>query len=335
MKRHSDIHLWGTYAKFLLREFKWPLGIFFALVFGGGLLITLFHEKSFTYGEACYTVFSMLFLEPGDQFPQRWFLQVLYYIAPVLGVFVIADSLVRFGILIFQRKSRLKEWWTMQASTYSKHIIVAGVGRVGYRIIHELHRGGNLVVGLERDPDKYLTKELQDLGVPILTGDARLKSVLHEANVKEAKAVIAATNDDLANLDIALTAREIKPDIHVVLRIFDDTLANKFASAFKMPTISTSQTAAHVFVAAATGRNVYASFQIDKTDVHMADVVVGKLAGRTIGDLESAHQVRIVCHSTRGSLSLHPKNDAALQSDDTIVVMAAEERLRKLEELNR
>jgi voltage-gated potassium channel len=56
----------------------------------------------------------------------------------------------------------------------------------------------------------------------------------------------------VANLDIGLTARELNPGIRMVLRTFDDTLAERFASTLKQPAISTSHTAVHVFVAAAT-----------------------------------------------------------------------------------
>lgn len=335
MKRRSVATLYWVYGKFLLREFKWPLGAFFGMLLGGGLMLHLFHDEPFTFGQACYLVFSMIFLQPGEKFPRQLYLQILYYAAPILGVFVIADSLVRFGILLFQRKARLKEWWVMEASTYKDHIVVAGVGRVGYRIISELRRTGESVVGIERDPDAYLTGGLQDSGVPILTGEARLKSTLNEANVKAAAAIVCATNDDLANLDIALTAREINPGIRVVLRIFDDTLAEKFASVFKMPAISTSQTAAHVFVAAATGRSVYYSFQLDRSRVQVADLRVGRIAGRSIADVEAATRVRVVCHLSGGETNLHPRADAALRADDTIVVLAEADRLGELEKLNR
>ena len=160
MKRRNIAAVYSAYGRFLIKEFRWPLGIFFGLLFFGGISIHLFHEQHFGLGEACYRVFTMMFLEPGDKFPSQGYLQIIYYVAPILGVFVIADSLVRFGILLFEKKTRLKEWWVMVASTYKNHIIVAGVGKVGYRIIRMLRQQGELVVGIEKAPDKYLTTEL-------------------------------------------------------------------------------------------------------------------------------------------------------------------------------
>jgi Trk K+ transport system NAD-binding subunit len=326
------------YAGFLLREFRGPLMLFLGLLFGGALLFHLGHEAHPSFARACYEVYTMLLIQPTSMASEHWYLQIFAYVVPIVGVLVIADSMVRLGILVFQKKSRLKEWWVMQASAYSQHIVVVGVGKVGYRIIGELTRLGEPVVGIDRESDKYLVKELQDQGVPIITGEARLRTTLIEANVARATAIICAINDDVANLDIGLTARELNPDIRVVLRIFDDTLAQRFASTLKLPAISTSQTAAHVFVAAATGRSVYTSFRLAGEEIHMADLEVGPrstLAGITLAALETAHGVRVVCCKTQGQVAMHPAPGAALAPGDTVVVVASEAKLRALEALNR
>jgi voltage-gated potassium channel len=326
------------YARFLLREFRFPLALFLILLIGGALLFHLGHEARPSFGRALYEVYTMLFLQPTSMASERWYLQVFDFVVPVIGVLVIANSMVRLGILVFQKKSRLKEWWVMQASGYSNHVVVAGVGKVGYRIVRELQRLGEPVVGIDRDQDKYLVKELQDQGVPILAGEARLRTTLVEANVAHAQAIICAINDDVANLDIGLTARELNPQIRVVLRIFDDTLAQRFASTLKLPAISTSQTAAHVFVAAATGRGVYTSFRLAGEEIHMADVELGsasRLAGATVAALESTHGVRVVCCKREGRVDLHPAGEARLAPGDTVVVVASEAKLRAFEALNR
>jgi hypothetical protein len=55
----------------------------------------------------------------------------------------------------------------------------------------------------------------------------------HVMNVKAASAIVCATDDDLANLNIALDARRFKPDIRVVIRLFDDDLVAKVRDTFK------------------------------------------------------------------------------------------------------
>lgn len=46
-----------------------------------------------------------------------------------------------------------------------------------------------------------------------------------------ARAIIIATNDDMANLEVALDARRMNPKIRVIMRLFDQRMADKFKEA--------------------------------------------------------------------------------------------------------
>ncbi|HVR83461.1 MAG TPA: TrkA C-terminal domain-containing protein [Planctomycetota bacterium] len=155
------------------------------------------------------------------------------------------------------------------------------------------------------------------------------------ANLETARAIILATNDDLTNLDAALTARDIKPDIKVVLRLFDDILATKVAAQFHMPVISTSQVSAPAFVAAVTGRSVHQCFQLDGRTIHLADLRVSKLPARTIAALQKEFGVSVVLHKRSPAGADMADPDSPVQSGDTLVVAAPADRMRKLEEANR
>jgi len=226
-------------ARYLAREFRWPLLVFALIVLLAGALFS--RSMNLPYGKACFGVFMLIFVQPSLDFPDVWYTQALFFLIPIVGLGAVADSVVRLGYLIFSSKRKLQEWWIMEASTYRNHIVLCGLGRVGYRIAQELRAAKEPVVAIEKVGDNMFVEEMQDLGMPVLVGEARLKKNLLLANVPEARAIILATNDDLANLDSALTAREIKPDIKVVLRLFDETLATKVAAQFQMPVISTSQ----------------------------------------------------------------------------------------------
>jgi Trk K+ transport system NAD-binding subunit len=318
-------------ARYIIREFRWPLVVVAALVTLGGALFS--RTMDLPYGKACFGVFMLIFVQPSLEFPDHWYDQTLFFLIPILGLGAVADSVVRLGYLIFSSKRKLQEWWIMEASTYRNHIVLCGLGRVGYRIVEELLAAGESVVAIEKDGDSMFVEEMQDRGVPVLVGEARLKKNLMLANLPGARAVILATNDDLANLDAALTAREIKPDVKVVLRLFDDTLATKVAAQFQMPVISTSQVSAPAFVAAVTGRSVTQTFQIDGHTIRVTDLCVGRLSPRTVAALQKEFGVAVVLHKRAGAEKSEP--DAPLQSGDTLVVAAPADRMRKLEEANR
>ena len=93
------------------------------------------------------------------------------------------------------------------ASTYSGHVVICGMGSVGYRVTQELLRVGREVVGTEIDPECRFVERAKTLGVPVLICDARRHENLLKAGVKHADAIIPCTDDELANLDIALSAR--------------------------------------------------------------------------------------------------------------------------------
>jgi len=332
MSPHPIRKLLGR-ARYLLKEFRWPMVVFAALVLGGGALFSA--TMDLPYGEACFGAYMLIFVQPNLKFPNHWYDQALFFLMPIVGLGAVADSVVRLGYLIFSRKRKLQEWWIMEASTMRNHVVLCGLGRVGYRIAQQLLAAKEQVVAIEKDGESMFVEEMQDLGVPVLIGEARLRKNLLQANLEQARAIILATNDDLTNLDAALTAREIKPDIRVVLRLFDETLASKVASQFHMPVISTSQVSAPAFVAAVTGRTVHQCFQLDGQTIHVADVRVFRLPSQTVSALQKAFGVSVVLHKKSSGGASLPDPESQIQGGDTIVVAAPVDRMHKLEEANR
>jgi Trk K+ transport system NAD-binding subunit len=329
------------FGRYLLWEFRWPLAVFWGMVLLGGLgLWKFYHTKegeSLGYAEACFDVFTLAFLQPTLPFPQEWYLQPFFFLAPMIGLGAVANSLVRLGYLVFAQKTNLPEWQRMTASLYRGHIIVVGVGKVGYRVTKELLALRELVVALELKTDSEFMDEIRALGVPVITGNGRHRKTLEQAGAANARAIIVATDDDLANLDSALTAREINPKIQVVVRLFDDTLATKFATRFDMPAISISEVAAPAFIAAATGRKVYHSFRLDSARLHLTDLTIAAnsaLAGRAVGEIQTEYAVNLVMHRASQGVEVNPAHDTLLAPGDTVLVIAPMERLVKLEAAN-
>ena len=321
-------------GRYMLREFRWPLLVFATLVLGGGALFSWTMNKP--YGEACFGAYMLIFVQPNLEFPKhQWYNQALFFIMPIIGLGAIADSVVRLGYLIFSRKRNLQEWWIMEASTMRNHIVLCGLGRVGYRIVQQLLAAKEQVVAIEKDADSMFVEEMQDQGVPVLIGEARLKKNLLLANLERARAIILATNDDLTNLDAALTARDIRPDIRVALRLFDETLASKVATQFNMPVISTSQVSAPAFVSAVTGRSVHQYIQLDGQTIHVADVLVQRLPSQTVAAVQKGFGVSVVLHKRPAGSAAMPGPETLVQPGDTLVVAAPREKMTQLEEANR
>jgi voltage-gated potassium channel len=329
------------FARYMLWEFRWALTVFWSLVLSGGLLLHFFYHKEdlpqLPLARACHAVFLMIFLESSLDFPDEWYLQPLFFILPVIGLGAVADSLVRLAYLMFTRKQNLPEWNRMVASLCRNHFVVIGCGKVGYQVVKGLLELRESVVVVEMACGAPLLGELFDKGVPVVQGNARMATVLEQAGVRQARAVIITTSDDLTNLDAAMTARDLNADAKVVLRLFDETLATKVAGAFLMPTISTSQVAAPAFIAAATGRKVYQGFQLAGKAVHLTDLTVcptGRLVGKSVGEIQTDKRINLVMHQGANGVHVNPDAEILICPGDTIMVIAPMEALLSLEAMN-
>ena len=166
------------------------------------------------------------------EFPDHLLLQAFYFVLPVLGLVVVLDAFVRFGYHFLRRDESGAEWVRAMAKTYSGHVVLCGLGRVGRRTLEQLIELGEDVVVLEKKSDNINIAYAQKHDVPVIIGSGREEGILDDLNVSDAKSIICATDDDLVNLEIALDARKIKPDIRVVLRMLDQEMASKVREAF-------------------------------------------------------------------------------------------------------
>lgn len=137
------------------------------------------------------------------------------------------------------------------------HVVVCGLGNIGYRVVEELTAIGERVVAIDRVNDNPFVATCRRKGVPTFIGDATIAEVLRQARADTAKAVIAATSSELANLEIALLVREMNPDQRVVVRLTDPQFAAAVRQAADIKyAVSIPLTAAPAFAAALFGDRV-------------------------------------------------------------------------------
>ncbi len=72
------------------------------------------------------------------------------------------------------------------------------------------------------------------------------------------------------NLQIALKARSLNPDIEVVIRIFDEDFAHSLQEQFGFTALSATEMAAPVFAAAAAGADVTNPISIEGQQLSLA-----------------------------------------------------------------
>ena len=330
-------------TQIVLREFRRPLIVFIAVLLAAALLYRALAELArASYPnidvpdtvEALYLMLSMILLQANVAFPEPWYLEIFFFAMPVIGLALLGTGVANLGALLFNKSARGREWEEALASTFSNHVIVVGLGKLGYRVVQQLLEFGQDVVAVELDPNKPFIPLVRDLGVPVIVTDARRGDALVSAGIDRASSIVCCTQDDLANLDIALDARERQPDIKIVLRMFDADLARKVERGFGIHTaFSTSGLAAPAFAAAATRAHIEYSFYVDDQLLHVAQVTIepdSPLAGQTVEQVERRYNLTVVMHRQPEEQHLHPRSDEVLGEGDGIVVVASLETLGQL-----
>jgi Trk K+ transport system NAD-binding subunit len=155
------------------------------------------------------------------------------------------------------------------------HVLVCGLGNVGFRCVEELRRMGAQVVAVERVNDNPFAATVRRMGVPVVIGDAVVIEVLRQARADAARAVIAATDSELANLEIALLVRELNPAQRVVVRLADAAFAQAVRAAADIKfAVSIPALAAPAFAAALLGDRVQTLLATAGRTLAVVDLVV-------------------------------------------------------------
>jgi voltage-gated potassium channel Kch len=103
--------------------------------------------------------------------------------------------------------------------TRGGHVIVCGAGNVGSRVLDMLVALGCRVVVLEREPRPEIVEGSRERRYELLTGDAGRDATLDLCNIEGAAALVALTNSDTMNLEVALGARARNPALPIVMRV--------------------------------------------------------------------------------------------------------------------
>jgi trk system potassium uptake protein TrkA len=101
----------------------------------------------------------------------------------------------------------------------STRIVIAGGGRVGFRVAQFFEQRGAEVTIIERDPDHV--HERESAASDIVVGDATHPSLLSDVLTDETTVIGALTDSDSTNLAVCLAARTFYPEIRTVARITD------------------------------------------------------------------------------------------------------------------
>jgi len=227
------------------------------------------------------------------------------------------------------------------------HVIVCGAGRTGKQVVEELLMAGETFVVVERD--RKLVEEMNELlpEMPVIEGDATVDHFLEEAGIADARGLIACLSADTDNLFVCLSARDLRKDIEIVARAYEEETVPKLYRAG----------ANHVVSPNASGAIRMASFMVRPTVVSFLDVATrspdltlrleqetvqasSPMAGKTLMDARIPQNTGLIVIALRkknpeGSpeeytYEFNPVASTRLEPGDIMIVLGSPEKIRKL-----
>jgi voltage-gated potassium channel len=243
---------------------------------------------------------------------------------------------------VLRRRRTEKEIKKMQ-----NHVIVCGAGRTGSQVMEELLVAGESFVVIERDRAKV--EEIQELlpDLVVVEGDATIDHFLEEAGVQKARGLIACLSADTDNLFVCLTARDLRSDLEIVARAYEEETVPKLYRAG----------ANHVVSPNASGAIRMAAFMLRPSVVSFLDVATrspdltlrleqetvtetSPLAGQTLADARIPQNTGLIVIALRKrnpegaeeaySYVFNPVATTRLDPGDIMIVLGAPEQIRSL-----
>jgi Trk K+ transport system NAD-binding subunit len=208
------------------------------------------------------------------------------------------------------------------------HVIVAGLGNVGTRIVGQLHDLGVDVVCVEKSESAAGLAMARRLGLKVVIGETHREETLRAAGIDSCQALVSVTNSDIVNLETALHARALAESPRVIVRLYDDDLALRVQQTISNTiSRSVSYLAAPVFAAAMLDHQVLRNIAVGRHVLVIADVPVGsdaELAGRRIRDVHEQSTIRVIALRRPGAqrVDWSPSQDYCLAVRDRIYVLA-------------
>ncbi len=185
--------------------------------------------------------------------------------------------------------------------------------------------------------------DARERGVPLAEGTGTEDDDLRRVGLERARGIIAASDSDVDNLYITLSARAARPELTIVARVSDAEVEKKLLLA-GVDRVVQPYSAAGVEMAKLAHMPQLAAF-LDIVSTHAGPefgfeevelTASSPHAGRTIREMRIRRETGAVILAVRqaqGTVAITPDPDARLDVGDVLIAVGTEQELRRLEQL--
>jgi Trk K+ transport system NAD-binding subunit len=175
----------------------------------------------------------------------------------------------------------------------------------------------------------------RQLGLRLIAGDARREETLRAASIDTCQALVSVTSSDSVNLETALHARALRDDLRIVLRLYDDDLAERVQKAIgNIVSRSVPYLAAPAFAVAMLEHQVLRTIPVGRHVLLVAEVNLSpgaELAGHQVREVHRAGEVRVIALQRKGlAVDWSAPGEYRLEPEDRLYVLATRAGLGRL-----
>lgn len=207
-------------------------------------------------------------------------------------------------------------------------ILIVGGGDVGCALAHRLIRRGENVVVVDKDPENC--RRVEALGVPAVEGDAGDVAVLTKAGIKNARYLVATTDQDGVNLLVCQVAKNKFGfgEDKLVARVNDPKNLSTFRD-LGIRSMSPITSAASILDNLITHPSLFSMYELgERGDIIEIPIASPEMIGTSVRDLQLPTDVLIVL-VRRGDAMLIPHGDLVIERGDLVTFMGARDAVRK------
>jgi len=213
-------------------------------------------------------------------------------------------------------------------------ILIAGAGRAGLSVAEHLSRGGHQVTVIDRDP-LVCARATNQLGIVALTGDAADATLLGEAEVGRAEAVVAMLHRDADNLAVASLAK-LAGVSRVMVRMRDPEYRAVYGAAGVDRILSETEIFIGALAAAIEHEAVRHAMLLGNGESVAFEVLVpeaSKVVGLTISEIAGLPQFPASCvfaglYEPDGSVQ-GPRGSSLITGGMTVLLVARRDEVAK------
>jgi trk system potassium uptake protein TrkA len=210
-------------------------------------------------------------------------------------------------------------------------VIIVGCGRVGAYTAASLARLGHEVVVIDKDQDAFRLLPHGFSGRTI-EGYAFERSILEDAGVGEADALVAATSGDNTNAVVARVAKEVYRVPDVVSRIYDPQRAEIYRRYGIQTFAPTAWSAGRIIEFIVSG-DIERAGRYGNGEIEMiAAFVPEHLIGKPVNDLRVPGEIRVglIVRMGRGML---PVSGTTFEKDDQVYALVHENAVERFQRM--